>query len=147
MGTLDPETEGLEAVPENRLVLAWLRPLAEAARSEYRMGRFEMHTHPDVCERLDQLARGGRAVGAYGLCARAARGGVLYALGMGTSSIALRLPDGHAREAVLANGGRIDPDLGPDWVLADAWLSTLSGADGSSLLAAWVEAARLAADA
>jgi hypothetical protein len=147
MGALDPEAEDLEAVPENRLILASLRRTAEPAQSEYRLGAFEQHAHPDICERLDQVARGGRSVGAYGLCARAARGGVLFALGMGTSSIALRLPDGPAREAVLSSGGRLDPDLGPDWVLADAWLSTLSGADGTALLAAWVEAARLAADA
>jgi hypothetical protein len=147
MGALDPETEELEAVPANRLILASLRQAAEPAQSEYRLGAFEQHVHPDVCERLEALARGGRPVGAYGLCARAARGGVLYALGMGTSSIALRLPDGPVREAVLAGGGRLDPDLGPDWVLTDAWLPTLSGADGTALLAAWVEAARLAADA
>jgi hypothetical protein len=147
MGALDPEMEGLEAVPQNRLVLATLRQWAEPARSEYRLGAFEQHTHPDVCERLDQVARGGREVGAYGHCARVARAGVLYAIGMGTGSIALRLPDGLVREAVLAHDGRLDTGLGPEWVVADAWLSEVPRAEGTSLLAAWVEAARMAADA
>jgi len=147
MGGLDPETEELEAVPANRLVLALLRRSAEAARTEYRLGVFEQHAHPDVCERLGQAAPRGRAVGAYGLCARAGRRGVLYAIGMGTGSIALRLPAGKVRDAVIGRGGRLEPELGLEWVVADAWLSSLPGAEGTALLAGWVEAARLAADA
>ena len=146
MGRFDPEAEATD-LPHNRAVLASLRQTAEPARSEYRLGAFEQLTHPDVCERLDQLARGGRAVGAYGGCARAARGGELYAIGMGTSSIALRLVDGPAREAVMANGGRLAPGLGSDWVLADAWLSAMPRVAGTELLAAWLEIARLDADA
>ena len=147
MGILDPETEALEAVPQNRVVLATLRRSAAAARSEYRLGAFEGHVHPDVCERLDQVSRGGRSVGAYGHCARAARWGALYAIGMGTGSIALRLGEGPVREAILARGGRLDPGLGSEWVVADAWLSEVPRVDGTALLAAWVEAARSAADA
>jgi hypothetical protein len=100
-----------------------------------------------VCERLDQVARGGQAVGVYGLCARAGRGGALYAIGMGTGSIAFRLPDGPVREAVLANGGRVEPGFGPGWVVADAWLSEVPRAAGTGLLTEWCEAARAAADA
>lgn len=147
MGALDPETEELEAVPANRPMLATLRRSAEPARSEYRLGAFEQRVHPDVCERLDQLAAGGRSVGAYGLCARVGRGGVLYAIAMGTGAIALRLPPSAAREAVMAHGGKPGADLGPDWVIADAWLSQLPGPDGTALLAGWLEAARLIADA
>lgn len=147
MTTSDPETDALEAVPENRPVLAALRPQAEPARSQHRLGSFEQHTHPDVCERLDQVARGGRAVGVYGLCARVGRTGVLFAIGMGTGSIALRMPDGPAREDVLANGGRVERGFGPRWVVADAWLSEVPRAAGTSLLVDWVEAARAAADA
>ena len=147
MGALDPETEELEAVPANRPVLVALRRSAAPARSEYRLGAFEQHVHPDVCERLEALARGGRPVGAYGLCARVGRGGLLYAIAMGTGSIALRLPGGAVREALIANGGRPGADLGPEWVIADAWLSTLPGTEGSALLAGWIEAARLTADA
>jgi hypothetical protein len=143
---IDPELEALD-LPQNRAVLAVLRQSAQPARSEYRLDAFEQLTHPDVCERLDQVARAGHPVGAYGRCARAGRGGVLYAIGMGTSSIALRLPDGTTREAILANGGRLAPELGHEWVVADAWLSAVPGAEGTALLAAWVEAARLDADA
>jgi hypothetical protein len=147
MGATDPETEELAAVPANRRVVAVLRRSAEPARTEYRLGPFEQHVHPDVCERLDQVAPRGRAIAAFGLCARIDAGGVLYAIGLGTSSIALRLPAGAEREAVLAYGGRLDAELGPAWVIADAWLSRVSGAAGTALLAGWAEAARLAADA
>jgi hypothetical protein len=152
MGALDPETEELEAVPGNRDVLALLRRLAEPARTEYRLGAFEQHTHPDVCERLSQVGGDGRAVGAYGLCALVTRGDVVYAIGMGTGSIALRLPAeppqaGAAREAVLRYRGRPGAELGPEWVIADAWLSEMPRAEGTALLAGWVAAARLAADA
>ena len=147
MSRLDPGAEGLEAVPENHQVLANLRQSAEPASSEYRLGAFELHTHPDVCERLDQVARDSRSVGVYGCCARATRGSVLYAIGRGTTTIALRLPDGPVREAVLAHGGRLAPELGIDWVAADVWLSEVPRAGGTALLVAWVEAARLAADA
>ena len=147
MGALDPETEELEAVPANRSALEALRRSAEPARSEYRLGAFEQHAHPDVCERLDALARGGRSVGAYGLCARVGRGGVLYAIAMGTGSIALRLSGAVVRDAVIGQGGRPAADLGPEWVIADAWLSKLPAAEGSALLAGWIEAARLTVDA
>ncbi len=147
MGTFDPETGELEAIHENRLVLAWLRESAEPARSEYRLGAYEQHVHPDVCDRLDQVASGGRTVGAYGHCARVARDGALYAIGMGMGSIALRLPGGQVREAVLARGGRLDQGLGTAWVVADAWLTEVPRPEGTALLATWVEAARLAADA
>jgi hypothetical protein len=147
MAALDPETVELEAVSPNRQVLAWLRVDAEPARSEYRLGGYEQHVHPDVCERLSQLARGGRSVAVYGHCALAARGGVLYAIGVGTSAVALRLAPGPHREAVLAHGGRLDPALGDGWVIADVWLSALPGAEGTALLGEWVEAARSAADA
>jgi hypothetical protein len=59
----------------------------------------------------------------------------------------LRLPEGPAREDVLANGGTLDPGSGIEWVVADAWLSDVPRAAGTERLASWVEAARTAADA
>lgn len=146
MGKIEPEAEALD-LPANRHVLATLARSAQPARSEYRLRAFEQLTHPDVCERLAQVAEGGQPVVAYGRCARAAPDGTLYAIGLGTGVIALRLPEGAARGAVLANGGKLDPDLGSDWVLADAWLSEVLRADGTALLASWIEVARLASNA
>jgi hypothetical protein len=146
MGRFDPDPEALD-LPANRQVLATLARSAQPARSEYRRGAFEQLTHPDVCERLDQVAGGGQPVGAYGRCARSGHDGTLYAIGLGTSMIALRLPEGPAQEAVLANGGRLDPDLGSNWVLANAWLSDVPRADGTALLTSWLELARVASGA
>lgn len=143
----DPELEGLAGVEGNRDVLEHLRRFAEPARTEYRLGPWEQHVHPDLCERLEQVAGGARSVGVYGHCALVGRAAVLYAVAFGTSRIALRLPRGPEREAVLLHGGAEDGSIGDGWVFADAWLSHLSGADGTNLLTGWVQAARRAAGA
>jgi hypothetical protein len=143
----DPVVEALARHDGNGPVLEHLRARAEPARTEYRLGPWEQHVHPDVCERLDEVDRAGTAVGVYGHCARMVRGGLLYAIGLGTGTIALRLPSGPEREAVLAHGGTSGPAFGSDWDLADAWLSNVPRADGTNLLAAWVAAARGAASA
>lgn len=146
MGRIELGAEAPD-LPANRPLLATLARSALAACSDYRLGAFEQMTNPDVCERLEQVAEGGQPVAAYGRCARAGPDGTLYAIGLGTGVIALRLPEGPARQAVLANVGKLDPDFGNDWVLARAWLSEVLRADGTALLASWVEAARSASNA
>ena len=66
---------------------------------------------------------------------------VVRALATGTSGLLLRLGDGPARAAVLAHGGVELPELGPEWVRADPWLSTVPSAEGIVLLRAWLGAA------
>jgi hypothetical protein len=141
------EAEPLERRVENGAILECLREAAEPATSAYRLGAWELHAHPDLCERFDEVAPGGRRVEVYGLPGRAGSGGVLYAVARGTSGILLRLPSGPARDAVLASGGAVASDIGSDWVRADAWLTDVPSAAGLALLAEWVEAARSAADA
>jgi len=141
------EPDSIEVRPENGAILERLREAAEPATSEYRLGAWELHAHPDLCERLDDVAPGGRRVEVYGLPGRASQSGVLYVVARGTSGILLRLPTGPARDAVLANGGAVASDIGSDWVRADAWLTDIPSAAGRELLAGWIEAARGAADA
>ncbi len=148
MGTTDrAQPDSVNDRPENAAILARLREAAEPATSAYRLGEWELHAHPDLCERLDDVAPDGRRVEVYGLPGRASPGGVLYAVARGTSGILLRLPAGSARDAVLANGGAVATDIDSDWVRADAWLTDVPSAAGRALLAGWVKAARSAADA
>jgi hypothetical protein len=142
-----PRARSLAAVPENAPILAWLRATAEPAASEYRLGVWELHAHPDLCERLDEVAPDGGRVELYGVPGRASSRGVVYAVARGIDSILLRLAAGEVSDAVLANGGSPAADVGSEWVVANAWLTNVPRAAGTDLLRSWLEAARNAADA
>jgi hypothetical protein len=139
----------LAAIPANRAVLARLRERAVArpADDPWALDGFELHTHPDLQERLDHVAAGqpgGRSVGLYGVPVLIAAD-VVYAIAGGTSRVYLRIPAGPTRDEVVRHGGDADVDFGPEWVGADAWLSDLTSAEGTRLLASWVAAAGRAA--
>lgn len=135
----------LAAVPANRAVLQVLRDRAIARPHDdpWALDGFELHTHPDLHERLDQVAAGqpgGRSVGLYGVPVLIAAD-VVYAIAAGTSRIHLRIAPGATRDEVVRHGGDAAPAFGPEWVGADAWLSDLPSAAGTQLLASWVAAA------
>lgn len=135
----------LAAVPENRAVLSVLRASAVARPSDdpLALDGFELHTHPDLQERLDQVVAGqpgGRSVGLYGVPGLAAAN-VIYAVARGTGRIDFRIPAGARREEILQHGGNSDSPFGPEWVVADAWLRDLPSAAGTDLLRSWAAAA------
>jgi len=138
----------LAAVPANRAVLAVLRERAVARPHDdpWALDGFELHTHPDLQERLDQVALGqpgGPSVGLYGVPVLIAAD-VVYAIAGGTSRIYLRIPPGTTRDEVLRHGGDADSAYGPEWVGADAWLSDVPSTAGTQRLASWVAAAAAA---
>jgi hypothetical protein len=137
----------IAARSENATLLMRLRASAEPARSEYRLGEWELHAHPDLCERLDEVAREGHRIELYGCPGRSSRLGVVYALAAGIDTILLRLPAGRARDAVLDNEGSIATEYGPNWVAANAWLTEIPRTDGTALLTQWLDTARRAGDA
>jgi len=141
----DPVVEELSRHARNLRLLAHLAERAEPARREYRLGPWELHVHPDLCERLEEVGGTG-STGVYGHCSLVARG-VVYALGLGTSSILVRLPSGPDRLTALEHGAELDPDLGDPWLRVPAWPQDLPSAAGTSRLAGWVRAAREAAGA
>jgi hypothetical protein len=99
--------------PEERLnhqanlaLLAALRaqavPAADLSHPAWSPGGFELHTHPDLEERLSQLAsslRPHRAVAVYGCPVLATRAGVIFAFAWGLRFLAFRLA---AADAALA---------------------------------------------
>jgi hypothetical protein len=143
----DADAASLAGLPENAPLLDLLRGSAEPARSEYRLGAWELHAHPDLCGRLDDVAGDAPRVELFGLPGLVARSGVVYAIARGTGTLLLRVPAGPIREEILDNGGGPAVELGPEWVSADAWLTDTPRAAGTALLARWLEAARSAADA
>jgi hypothetical protein len=138
-----------EAAPANRAVVGVLRKRAVRRPPDdpWALDGFELHTHPDLQERLDHVAAGrpgGHSVGLYGVPVLIAAD-VVYAIAGGTSRVYLRIPAGPTRDEVERHGGDADVDFGPEWVGADAWLSDLPSAAGTRLLASWVAAAARAA--
>jgi len=68
-------------------------------------------------------------------------GGVVYAVARGTSTIHLRIPSGPSRVEILEHPRGAVSEFGTAWVAADAWLSDLSGAEGTRRLRSWIAAA------
>jgi hypothetical protein len=142
---VDRPEDRIEREPAN----AGLRPLVADARrarpgEPYAIEGWDLSAHPDLEERLGELARGlpGATITGYrGHPVVVDDRWVVRALATGTSGLLLRLHDGQDRVAVLAHGGEARPDLGPDWVRADPWLSGLPSADGTILVRRWVAAA------
>jgi len=140
----------VEAAPANRAVLAVLREQAVPRPPDdvWALDGFELHSHPDLRERLDHVGAGqpgGRSVGLYGVPVLIAAD-VVYAIAGGTSRVYLRIPAGTTRDEVMLHGGDADVAFGPEWVGADAWLSDLPSAEGTRLLASWVATAARAAN-
>lgn len=133
------------AHPENAAIARVAGPGARARPGEpYAIDGWELRAHPDLEERLRQLAEGppGASVAVLrGLPVIVDRDGIVCVAAAGTSGLLLRLADGPARDAVLANGGEAQPAIGPDWVRADPWLSDVPATAGTAMLRSWVEAA------
>lgn len=138
------DADRIEGHPAN----AALAPLAAGGRrsgpgEQYAIDGWDLRAHPDLEERLQALAKGlrGGLMTAYrGYPVVVDGEGAVLAIATGTAGLLLRLPGGPARDAVLAHGGEPRPDLGPDWVRADPWLSDVPSAEGMALLRGWLAA-------
>jgi hypothetical protein len=112
--------------PANEDLLEFLEGQAEPSGSMDLDG-FELHAHPDLCERLiglagelDEVPNGWHAV--YGVPALVTDEGVVYAFAIGVGGIGLRLP----RESVHRHLSRHDLDL-PGWTVIDGFQTQLPG--------------------
>jgi hypothetical protein len=129
--------------PANGELLEFLEGQAEPSGSMDLDG-FELHAHPDVCERLIGLAGelgevpdGWHAV--YGVPALVTAHGAIYAFAIGAGGIGLRLP--HASLPPHLN--RHDLDL-PGWTVIDAWQTQLPGRVAGERIRAALLAAHVA---
>jgi hypothetical protein len=109
-------------------------------RSRWDIDGYELHTHPDLIERLQQLGEGTQmqVTAAYGLPVLASPIGRPFAVDVGTSTLLLRLgvvPD-DVRASDAPSWFRLQ-----GWVSVDAWQADLLREEGTARLRIWVREA------
>ena len=100
----------------------------------YDLDGWQLHTHPDLCDRLRSLNPQAYQ-GMYGVPVLSTGRGALFAVAMGTSLLALRLPDAEAAEAKAA-GARDWSEGGDGWLAVEPWSTN------ESTLKRWCRAAQ-----
>jgi hypothetical protein len=121
----------------NEGLLAFLRGRARRGTpSQWDVDDYELHTHPDLIERLTEAAGWTRAemCAAYGCPVLVHPNGVVFALALGMRALFFRLPPelrGGLRQA------EVDPGIGVDWVAVEAWPADLTGAEGTRRVKQW----------
>jgi hypothetical protein len=133
--------QDLPDVPANAALLEFLRGQASPpdGPGDYTLGSWQLHTHPDLIERLRELAPGWPLTAAYGVPMLAGEG-VAAVVALGTDWLAVRAgflpPEVETEEPApqwsFAHG---------DWHVLRPWQSQLSGADAQLMLKAVVSAA------
>jgi hypothetical protein len=124
----------------NANLLAYLRSSAQPAtgRRWADLDGFELHTHPDLIERLSELAGSPRAVVPfYGVVAIVVKG-VAAVVAIGTDTLLLRLP---ARPEGVWFEPPVEPMCGNGWYAVSAWHGHHPATDGPSRLASLIHAA------
>ncbi len=126
-------------IPVNHDVLLFLERQAKPSNpqaADFEIDEFELHTHPDLMERLVEASAGldASVVAAYGVPVLLHLNGVLFAFAYSMDTLLLRLPEEmHAR--VVAS--RWTYQIGPDWVVADAWLADVPRREGTERIREW----------
>ncbi len=139
----------LPDLPANAALLGYLRGQAVPAGGpeDHALGSWQLHTHPDLMERLRELAPGWPLTAAYGV-PLLARDGIAVVVALGTGWLAIRVG------SLPPDVETVEPDTawsfaGADWHFISPWQSQLPAADGTRTLrrlvsAALAEAASLA---
>jgi hypothetical protein len=118
--------------PRNAALLDFLRAQGSPPRGpdDYALGEWQLHTHPDLFDRLAQLVPDAPLHAAYGVPVLA-HVGIAAAAALGTSTLLVRLPVAPANLDV----GTPVPSLAADgWQSVDAWQSELPSAEGARRL-------------
>lgn len=106
------------------------------AAADFDLDAFELHTHPDLMERLVEASAGLDApmAAAYGVPVLVHPNGVLFACTYGMDTLLLRLPaELHARVVE----SRWTYQIGPQWLSADAWLPDVPRREGTARMREW----------
>ena len=142
------DLEALARVPENATILEHLRsataPRTRRNASPWDVDAFELHSHPDLTERLDELRQGvtgaGSHVGIYGYTALVDRGGAVRVVSLGNAGFAIRVADPAVRADIEANSRFRWHAPDPAWIGADPWPFDLPLAEGTARARSWFEA-------
>ncbi|WP_380283697.1 hypothetical protein [Kitasatospora purpeofusca] len=131
----------LTDVPENRALVAHLREQATppSGPKDFKLGPWQLHTHPDLCDRLSELAPRHPVEGVYGMPALAFEGVVaVVAAGMGTLLVRLpALPEG------IEPGHPRPPLTDGEWRSVHAYPQDCTSTEGTARLTALVREALL----
>ncbi|WP_405720403.1 hypothetical protein OG607_07825 [Streptomyces sp. NBC_01537] len=125
--------------PHNTALLAHLRARAAPPHGPHDMalGAWQLHTHPDLWERLHKLALWQPLSAAYGVPVLAYEG-VAAAVAEGMSDLLVRLPSPPTN---LKAGEPVPPLIDDGWHAVDAWQSDLHSIEGDYRLCELIEAA------
>jgi len=123
----------------NRDVLQFLERQARPAKPAFAaidIDEYELHTHPDLIERLAEAVAGLDApmVAVYGVPVLMHRNHVIFAVACGMDTLLYRLPTNLHSRVVPS---RWTVDVGAEWVAANAWLSDQPSRDGTARIRAW----------
>jgi hypothetical protein len=124
----------------NRDLLVYARTRAQPATgSGYDLDGWELHVHPDLIERLEDVAGSPKAVvPLYGVVVVVVRD-IAVAMAEGTSTLLLRLPNA-PQDVEL--GVLIEPLCSNGWQAVSPWQSDLPSAVGLARLSALLQEAR-----
>lgn len=125
--------------PQNAALLDFLRAQGSppTGPNDYALGAWQLHTHPDLLDRLAQLAPHAPLHAAYGIPVLAYEG-IAAAAALGTSTLLVRLP-------TVPTNLKADtpiPSLAEHgWQTVNAWQSELPSAEGTHRLSDAVQGA------
>ncbi|MFF3379316.1 hypothetical protein ACFYXF_40980 [Streptomyces sp. NPDC002680] len=125
--------------PQNTALLDFLRAQASPPHgpNDYALGEWQLHTHPDLLDRLAQLAPRVPLHAAYGVPVLSYEG-IAVAAALGTSTLLVRLPTAPPKLKV----GRPDSSLADHgWQEIDAWQGELPSAEGDRRLSGVIRGA------
>ncbi|MER7705046.1 hypothetical protein ABTX81_19395 [Kitasatospora sp. NPDC097605] len=135
-----PVTALLDA-PENRELVAHLREQAAlpSGPGDYTLGPWQLHTHPDLCDRLSELAPRHPVEALYGMPVLAFEG-VAAAFAYGTFGLLVRLP---ALPEGIEPGPPRPPLTDGEWRSVDPFPQNCTSTEGNARLTALVREALL----
>jgi hypothetical protein len=133
--------QDLPDLPQNGSLLGFLRGPASppSGPGDYALGAWQLHTHPDLMDRLSELAPGWPLTAAYGVPLLAYEG-VAAVVALGTGWLAVRIDHLPANIKTLESAPAWT-FAGGDWHIVDPWQSQLSSADGTAVLRGLVRGA------
>lgn len=123
------------SLPRNRAALGYLetqRVASPHTNGLWVKGGYSLSTHPDLCERLRELAGSARFEYLYGRPVLLAANGVIVAFAAGTNILCVRAPRAGIDPRLVVDE---PPDLGPEWTRVDPWTVAVPRAEGLAALA------------
>lgn len=124
----------LPDLPQNAALIRFLRGQASPPNGpgDYTLGFWQLHTHPDLMDRLRELAPGWPLTAAYGVPLLASQG-IAAVVALGTNWLALRIQS-LPPDIVTSASAPAWSSAGDEWHVVSPWQSHLPSSDGTRRL-------------